>query len=341
MILLNPSKYRQLTITTTLKKSFNESNKFSKLSELNNFKQSSDPLINDYSKYDVRKGQNNQLFSETNNYEQLNNNFTNDYNAYDRNYDQFKSKSNLAKEDELVPASNYKNNEESTSLGNNYKAFNNTDSMTSNTKFNSSGYVTRGYDYQNKPQGSTPTEDQLYKQENKFSFKSQGEEHYDNQRNLELESPDLTSNSKRDEIIERTNKYFNNLRSYENTSNIPKKDVPNASNAFIDTNQEGFSANANANNEQPAQDRSKYNYKFASSEKRFYRNLVDKDNSGLGEDRKDLNNTSMTKYSFVKNDDIYNKGNDLKSKIDSMRNEINNTLKGEFQRSKELSEDVY
>lgn len=42
----------------------------------------------------------------------------------------------------------------------------------------------------------------------------------------------------------------------------------------------------------------------------------------------------------MKNDDIYNKGNDLKSKIDSMRNEINNTLKGDFHRNKEVLDEV-
>jgi hypothetical protein len=42
----------------------------------------------------------------------------------------------------------------------------------------------------------------------------------------------------------------------------------------------------------------------------------------------------------MKNEDIYNKGNDLKSKIDSMRNEINNTLKGDFHRNKEITDEV-
>jgi hypothetical protein len=51
-----------------------------------------------------------------------------------------------------------------------------------------------------------------------------------------------------------------------------------------------------------------------------------------------MNSVSMSKYNIPKNDDIYNKGNDLKSKIDSMRNEINNTLKNEFHKNKELDE---
>jgi len=81
------------------------------------------------------------------------------------------------------------------------------------------------------------------------------------------------------------------------------------------------------------EEKGRYNFR-PSTEKRFYRNLVDKDMNMSATNNEERPSTS-SKYNFTKQDDIFSKGNDLKNKIDSMRNEINNTLKNDFGKSKE------
>ncbi len=229
LILINPGKYRTLTITNDLRKIITDKN--IKIPDYNY--KSNEMSIND--NYNEQKSfvNKSQLFSESNNYEAVNNEYSN---YRDSHLSGYKSISKLNR--------NYKGKED------NLKGYGNENSF-SNLKPN---YL-RNYEIASKPQESNLNEEQLFK-ETPLN---------------EIENNQEIVSSKKGEIIERTNNYFNNLKSLETTSLSSNKN--NNLNIYSETPQEAFSA-GNSLPESNHEDKSRYNFKFASSEKRFYRNLV-------------------------------------------------------------------
>ena len=136
-------------------------------------------------------------------------------------------------------------------------------SLSSNLKPNSSHYLNRVYDYSTKSPEINQHNDEFFKE---------------NQRNNDMEgSEEFVSNSKKGEIIERTNNYFNNLKNYENSSHSQnKKETINALNSpHNEISQEGNTPGiSNPESNPTIEEKSRYNNKYAASEKRFYRNLV-------------------------------------------------------------------
>jgi len=231
LILINPGKYRTLTLTNDLRKIITDKN-----IKLPDYNYKSNELSNN-DNYNEQKSfvNKSQLFSESNNFEAVNN----DYSNYrDSHLSGYKSISKLNR--------NYKAKED------NLKSYGNENSF-SNLKPN---YL-RNYEIASKPQESNLNEEQLFKETPLMN---------------EIENnQDIVSSSKKGEIIERTNNYFNNLKSLESTSLSSNKN--NNLNIYSEAPQEGFSA-GNSLPEGNLEDKSRYNFKFASSEKRFYRNLV-------------------------------------------------------------------
>ena len=235
LILINPGKYKTLTITNDLRKIFNDVNKVNKSSDYNY--KSNDNLNNDNFNDQKSFANKSQLFSENNNYELVNN----EYNNYrDSHLSGYKSSSKLNR--------NYKVKED------NLKSYGNENSF-SQLKPNSVSYI-RNYEIASKPQENNLIEEQLFKESPQIN---------------EIENnQEIVSSIKKGEIIERTNNYFNNLKNLESSSLTSNK---NNINLYNEGSQEVFSGGVNIP-ESNFEDKSRYNYKFASSEKRFYRNLV-------------------------------------------------------------------